>query len=87
MEYETKGKTKAELIEMVDSLAHSVDLLEKCRARDAHELTLAQQGGGHTAAYDELMDKAITLQKDGQAQANIITGLQKTLDIIRAALK
>jgi uncharacterized protein YihD (DUF1040 family) len=79
--------TKKELEDKVTELLEQNKGLARDLNNANHDLQLAQQGGGHTAAYDELMDKAITLQKDGQAQANIITGLQKTLDIIRAALK
>ena len=53
----------------------------------SHELNLAKQGGGHTQAYDELMDRARELQRECNALSTSNQGYAKTIAIIKAAIQ
>ena len=79
--------TKAELEKKVVELLDQNQYLNEELNNSKHLITQLEQGGAHTEAYDELMDRARELQRDlnQTQQANKV--LRKTINVIRAAVE
>ena len=79
----TKKELENKVVDLTKLLKQSVEIQDSLR----HELNLAKQGGGHTQAYDELMDRARELQRECNALSTSNQGYAKTIAIIKAAIQ
>ena len=78
--------TKAQLEKKVAELLDANKFLNEEVNALQHQLQLAEQGGGHTEAYDELMDKARELQRELNLSEAANVGLRKTINIVKSAI-
>jgi len=72
-------KKVAELLDQNKFLNEEINALRQ-------QLALAEQGGGHTRAYDELMDRARKIADESMEKDRIIEGYLRTFNIIKAAV-